>query len=72
MLLGDTWQRGQLVEVEADDPVVMAIETSLEERPDAELTIEGRVDNDLLTCGRGMLYVSLVPSAFVASSSDAR
>lgn len=68
--LGDTWQRAELVGVEPDDTTILGLEAKLEAHPDAEMTIEGRLDGELATCGRGMLYVSIVPSALVDPASS--
>lgn len=73
VLLGETWQRVELVGVDEEDATILAIDAAIDTRPEAEVTIEGRLDGDLQTCGRGALYVSLVPTALVdPSSSESR
>ncbi|MFO0750174.1 MAG: hypothetical protein U1F43_31575 [Myxococcota bacterium] len=63
--LGEVWQRTELVGVDDDDATVLALEAAIETGPDAELAIEGHIEGEPATCGRGALYVSLVPTAFI-------
>ena len=71
--LGDRWQR---VEIggEEDDPAIVALRQVAEAAPgnDGAAThdrrlfeVEARLDEGVALCGRGGLYVSLVPTALV-------
>lgn len=70
--LGSTWQRVELVTQAPDgeeDPVILALRQVVERhtlsgrRERGELRVQGRLEDTLGTCGRGALYVSLVPLA---------
>lgn len=72
--LGDRWQR---VEIggEEDDPAIVALRQVAEAVPGGDrdaaardrrlFEVEARLDEGVALCGRGGLYVSLVPTAFV-------
>jgi len=67
--LGERWQRVELAGDE-DDPVIVALAELV--TPDAAgardrrvFAVEGRLDREVGLCGRGGLYVSLVPTALV-------
>ena len=64
--LGDVWQRVELVG-DADDPTILAVDNQIQLRPESELTVVGKLEPELATCGRGTLSVSLVPTGFDAS-----
>ena len=69
--LGDRWQRVEIAG-DVEDPVIVALaelvapaggDPSARDRRLFE--VEGRLDREVGLCGRGGLYVSLVPTALV-------
>lgn len=68
--LGAVWQRVELA-AEEDDPAVMALQQLIEPVLDTRardrrvFEVEGRLEDAVGLCGRGGLYVSLVPTALV-------
>ena len=68
--LDGQWQRVQLDVERADDPALLALQAAEEEaRSRGELkhhSVQGQLNSDLSTCGRGAIMVHLSPSAFGA------
>ena len=69
--LGTQWQRVEIIGGEADDPTVLAL-AEISEQPPAVgqrdrrvFGVEGQLEERVALCGRGGLYVSLVPTAFL-------
>lgn len=69
--LGETWQRAEVLAADAEEPVVAALDTLMTARVEGRdrrvFAIEGRIEDTVLRCGRGGLYVSLVPTALVTA-----
>ncbi|MEE2779966.1 MAG: hypothetical protein VYE15_05565 [Myxococcota bacterium] len=68
--LDGLWHRVQLNVEQADDPVLLALQQAEETaREQGELrhhTLQGQLNSDLSTCGRGAVMVHLNPTAFGA------
>ena len=72
--LDGLWHRVQLNVEQADDPVLLALQQAEETaREQGELkhhTLQGQLNSDLSTCGRGALMVHLNPTAFGAPEME--
>ncbi len=65
--LGEVWHR-VAIGGEVDDPAIVSLleATATPEVHDRRVfEVEARLDDEVALCGRGGLYVSLVPTAFV-------
>jgi len=70
--LGETWQRTEVLAADADEPVVAALDTLMTARVEGRdrrvFAVDGRLEGNVFRCGRGGLYVSLVPTALVGAA----
>ncbi len=70
------WQRVEIAGVDESDPVVLALQDHIARRTLAStrdrtlFRVEGRLESRLGSCGRGSLFVSLVPSGLVGFEGD--
>jgi len=71
-----TWQRVEIAGVDESDPVVLALRDHIARRALAStrdrtrFRVEGGLESRLGSCGRGSLFVSLVPSRLVGFEGD--